>query len=152
MSAQHTPGPWKFEPDMRVDEHARPFDPEKEYLAGWNVTNGETEIVGIEGIIPGGEAEANARLIAAAPDLLAALTELADVFAQDGERPGARFDRLATMFYKDTGYLAPGKDVSEFGPDQPDGPALLAIYDAWYLGKVTRARAAIALATQEPTR
>jgi len=28
----------------------------------------------------------------------------------------------------------------------------LAIYDAWYLGKVTRARAAIALATQEPTR
>ena len=88
---------------------------------------------------------ANAQDVTA--ELLAASTELADVFAHDGESSFDRFERLAAMFRKDTGYLAPGKDQPMCGPDQPDGDELRAIYDAWYLAKVTRARAAIAKAT-----
>jgi hypothetical protein len=88
-----------------------------------------------------------ARLLAASLDMLTALTELADVFAHDGENSVARFDRLAAMFRKDTGYTAPGKDSAAGPVSQADRDGLNAIYDAWYLAKVTRARAAIEKAT-----
>jgi hypothetical protein len=57
MSA-HTPGPWSVEKE-------RDF---------WNVTSVQGDIVGIEGLYRcDGSDEANARLIAAAPELLEAL-------------------------------------------------------------------------------
>lgn len=87
-------------------------------------------------------------VVAAAAGLstLAALDELQAVFAIPGEDSFTRFERLAAMFYKDTGYLAPGKSAPMHST-QPDGDELRAIYDTWYVAKVERARAAIARAT-----
>ncbi len=91
------------------------------------------------------QAFARHREASSAP-LLEALESLADLFAQDGENSLDRFERLAAMFRKDTGYLAPGKDQPMGGADQPDGDELRAIYDAWFAAKVTAARAAISSA------
>ncbi len=75
MGTHHTPGPWAVVVDMRT-EYDRTSDRESEWLAGYDVTSEAGEIVGCEGIITGGNNEANARLIAAAPDLLAACEAL----------------------------------------------------------------------------
>jgi len=82
-------------------------------------------------------------------ELLTALDELQDVFAREDESSVERFDRLAAMFDRDTGYMAPGKSRPMHRCDQPDGPELHRIYDEWFAAKVTRARAAIAKATGE---
>ena len=58
MSAQHTPGPWT------VDAH-------RNVMAAGG-------LVAFPGIAAGFDQDANARLIAAAPDLLSALLNLAD--------------------------------------------------------------------------
>jgi hypothetical protein len=84
-------------------------------------------------------AEALARI----RELEGSLDELQDVFAHDGECSTARFDRLAGMFYRDTRMMAPGKDRGAGGPDQPDGPELHRIYDAWFAAKIAKARAAL---------
>jgi len=81
MAAERLPitdGPWRVEADMRSESgnhwlHGR--EPE-EYLAGWNIHNGKEEIVGCEGIIPGPNAEGDARLMAASRELLDALVGL----------------------------------------------------------------------------
>lgn len=70
----HTPGPWRVVEDMRTGRTG------EEYLAGYNIESDAAEIVGCEGIIPGDEAETNARLIASAPDLLEMLKELVEAF------------------------------------------------------------------------
>lgn len=63
---EHTPGPWQ----AKLDDYQK---------GAWNIgpNAGETvaRITGRAGLIP--QAEANARLIAAAPDLLNALQSLA---------------------------------------------------------------------------
>ena len=75
MSApMHTPGPWSVYADMRTDV-CRATGDELSYVAGWNIESPAEEIVGCEGIISGPTSEANARLIAAAPELLEALEE-----------------------------------------------------------------------------
>ena len=82
LETQHTPGPWKFSPNG----------------AGYLVTREDVFVVGhgICGVKPSQSAsedqcEANARLIAAAPDMLAVLNEttlqlryLADKFGETG--------------------------------------------------------------------
>ena len=75
----HTPGPWHF--DAQNSEINS--DP------GWGLLNADGESIGIlvhypslcrwDGQSPSDTAYANARLIAAAPDLLAALQRLRDV-------------------------------------------------------------------------
>lgn len=72
-----------------------------------------------------------------------ALNDLQDVFARDGECSMERFERLAEMFRRDTGFMAPGKDPGMCGPQQPEGAELREIYDAWFAAKVTRARTAL---------
>jgi len=137
MIASHTPGPWNMvQEDKRIAIGVGLVEGPNGYDVA-EVYNDDC---------PREVGEANARLIAAAPDLFDALRALADVFAHDGENSVDRFERLAAMFRKDTGYLAPGKDQPMCGPDQPDGDELRAIYDAWYLAKVSRARDAIAKA------
>ena len=65
-SAQHTPGPWGYNTEESADS------------ASFLISDGELPIarVRISGARPLSELRANARLIAAAPHLLAALEEL----------------------------------------------------------------------------
>lgn len=63
--SKHTPGPWLVVPDIRTDD----FD--REYIAGYNVVSGKVVVIGDEGIM--GDGLANATLIAAAPELLDSL-------------------------------------------------------------------------------
>lgn len=84
-----------------------------------------------------------AELLATVERMRGALDELQDVFAHENECSMDRFERLAEMFRKDTGFMAPGKDRGVGSADQPDGPELHRIYDAWFSAKVTRARAAL---------
>ncbi len=77
MSAQHTPGPWTVEADVRTERN-RSTGEDIEYVAGFNISAKSEEIVGVEGIIPSSTAEANARLIAAAPELFESLRSLAN--------------------------------------------------------------------------
>lgn len=62
MSAKHTPGPWRVH-NLRVEP---PPDPQRAN-GGWTVAQ-----------VYGPDAEANARLIAAAPELLEALAWFVD--------------------------------------------------------------------------
>jgi len=65
VSAQHTPGPWAFNDEAHRIESDAPGYPND----GWAIC----ELMGQDII-------GNARLIAAAPDMLAALTDLVLVF------------------------------------------------------------------------
>ena len=76
MSAKHTPGPWLIRSDATGTHieirHPRPY--------GWAQLD-------LAKIAPAEECEANADLIAAAPDLLAACQAVLDEFpATDGRR------------------------------------------------------------------
>lgn len=75
---KHTPGPWVYSPDYRYDRD-RTTGSEVVELVGYDVASEQSPVIGCEGIeawFP--NAEANARLIAAAPDLLEALLEAID--------------------------------------------------------------------------
>ncbi len=79
--SKHTPGPWRVEVDT---------DPEASWERKWPTINAEKyEVVGCEGFYGDYETDmANARLIAAAPDLLDALVQFVDEFEgcyADGE-------------------------------------------------------------------
>lgn len=66
----HTPGPWECFPKLTASENHRGFVVQKSGTHKWRLAD----------VVPmdedGKEGAANARLIAAAPDLLAALREL----------------------------------------------------------------------------
>lgn len=68
QTAPHTPGPWRIDPDD--DSTWRILGPGER--GQWNNEIGELAYTG-------GNAEANARLIASAPALLAALERVADM-------------------------------------------------------------------------
>lgn len=72
--AQHTPGPWQVEPGHM----------QTATLQYWQVTDGQDAICCNQFCYAGGS-EANARLIAAAPTMLALLQELIDI---EGPQPG----------------------------------------------------------------
>lgn len=77
MSAGHTPGPWKIEADR--DPSARQKHPDHYFIQ-----IGEIGTPGWKGSVSGHCGLANARLIAAAPDLLtAAKAVLQSSFAQN---------------------------------------------------------------------
>ncbi|MBO0358647.1 hypothetical protein J0X19_11880 [Hymenobacter sp. BT186] len=90
------------------------------------------------------ECEANARLIAAAPDLLEALQWYQMFEAKDGEDSIDRFERVAREFRKATGYLKPGKDCRTHDPEERQ-----AAWSKWIDEGTDRARAVIAKATGE---
>jgi hypothetical protein len=73
---KHTPGPWKA-----VPQHTTVAGFWEENGINIEGPNGE-EIIGTEGIFNGEFDEANAALIAAAPELLEALKEAATVLAR----------------------------------------------------------------------
>lgn len=85
--------------------------------------------------------EANARLIAAAPDLLEALQWREQFEPREGEDVNERFERIAAVFYRETGHLRPGKDCSMESMDVRQ-----AAWDEWMEAGRAKARAAIAKA------
>lgn len=102
MGEKHTPGEWRVAPDMRIDRVGDRYaeDGYREYLAGWNIISDEGEIVGCEGIIPGPHAEADAHLMAASKDLLAALRAMRqrwDLYTGGIGGAGHTDDRLMQM-------------------------------------------------------
>ena len=70
MNTKHTPGPWNVSPSAKASTLTRVFDETGKLVAS---ANGP-------GLFEGGEAEANARLIAAAPELLEALHVMMKTF------------------------------------------------------------------------
>ena len=80
-------GPWTVVLDMRqeYDPHRQVSDGD-EYLAGYNIASASgQEIVGIEGIIPGGLSEINARAIALVPEMIVALGDARGCLAAHDE-------------------------------------------------------------------
>jgi hypothetical protein len=79
----HTPGPWEASPrDVTRDQY---------YINAYDGRNG---YFGIATVVPSalGHGEANARLIAAAPDLLAALSEIEHALNHARKHDCAGFD------------------------------------------------------------
>lgn len=77
MITKHTPGPWT----ANFEHHARENDAQFMVCEGGDIP---IAVLSADGFIGIGERKANTRLIAAAPELLAALTRLASAaFARD---------------------------------------------------------------------
>lgn len=81
MSAQHTPGPWllEMEPTEVAGVEVR-FNVRAEHRVG--IAGGQSQEHLLDDGIHKSECEANARLIAAAPELLEALREYASVYSE----------------------------------------------------------------------
>ena len=98
---QHTPGPWVIQQE---------FDNKPSYIVaektlGRSVSKG----VDVARLEPGRETIANARLIAAAPEMFDALGELADAVADDAE-----LKRLTAAMAKAGAVLAKVEGDNEF--------------------------------------
>jgi hypothetical protein len=141
----HTPGPWKAV--LQYGSWMVRQDP-----ANWN-GRGYQHIATFpadrKGTHYGDMFAANARLIAAAPDLYEALVDLEELFARDGESSNDRFERVAALFLRDTGVLAPGKDDPFSGLVDVERRDR---FEAWYARRAERARAALASATPKAVR
>lgn len=76
--SKHTPGPWRIE----IED-----SPDAEWSRRWpNIIADEYEVVGTEGMYGDLETDmANARLIAAAPELLQSLQEVIQYFDAPGD-------------------------------------------------------------------
>lgn len=163
MTDKHTPGPWEWVPYCNVyrEEDWQPYiDGDDEIYPPstgtlvhfYNMETRKHAVVCDDGGA-GGEYKAvidingpDARLIAAAPDLLAALEGMQQFFAMPDEGSIDRFDRLAGQYRRETGNWAPGKSIPDAYNDSTDPETRRAQYDAWVQGKVDAARAAIAKA------
>lgn len=91
MSA-HTPGPWTLTP-------------------GGSIKGPQIALVFCSESIDVDERVANSRLIAAAPDGLAAVEKALAWLRDPDDTTLNQFERVASEFYKATGFTRPGKDV-----------------------------------------
>lgn len=70
-----------------------------------------------------------------------ALNGLVCLYAMPGESNFDRFERVAAMFYRETGLLAPGKDSSAASSDSTSYEHRIERWEAWYAERVENARA-----------
>lgn len=103
MSAvKHTPGPWEiYAGSLDVYGPVQPTERHPNYrrrVSAYPWTDKDDE------------GRANAALIAAAPDLLAAVQALHDWRGLCDANDMETFERIAEQFHRETGYLRPGKD------------------------------------------
>ena len=99
--AQHTPGPWVLEDPLGPELLSivvgdQPYD--WLHVAQVSVTGNHNE-----GDLPKAQAKANARLIAAAPDLLEALREATDIIADQCKSRTGTVDRFLSAIAKAEG-------------------------------------------------
>jgi hypothetical protein len=73
--SEHTPGPWLIEESSNEDEFANVFGPNDRPVAGIYIENDGSET-------PSEEDTANARLIAAAPEMLQALKDVSNAYQE----------------------------------------------------------------------
>jgi hypothetical protein len=79
-----------------------------------------------------------------------ALEMLAAHFVWPGEDTNDRFERVARAFYKDTGMLAPGKDVSASANESDEERAeRMVAFGRWYDARVLPALSALKAARGE---
>jgi len=120
------------------------YDAKDHWVASVNGSHG-----GHRGFPSDAEALPNATLIAAAPELLEALKDLLLIFRTPGESYIEQSERIADLFFKETGYLAPGKsEPSGMWSEERDAQRLKA-WEQWVAARTDRARQAITQA-EEP--
>jgi len=145
--AKHTPGEWKLEVNekaatiavlgKRTDGNVRPLD-------GYGViaiVNCAEDPDAAMFSPMRDEDVANARVMGAASNLLAALRDIEPMFRRPGENANDQFERIADLFYRETGYLRPGKDCVIH-----DHEVRKAAWEKWFDDRLERVRAAIAKA------
>lgn len=133
--AKFTPGPWEIAADGTYppDEGRKVLGARQHNSAGEPVRYAVAQFID----------DRDVHLIVAAPDLYEALNGLEPLFGRPHENSLERFERIAAQFYRETGFLAPGKDAPAAG-GQPDIEERRQRYDAWIDAKVAKARAALA--------
>lgn len=96
-AAQHTPGPWRVDPDYTGDVQSA--DGATEIAISWTVKHSGCQHTNPANVPSDDVAIANARLIAAAPEMLAALVNLVEfceeVFVKPNENDDLAFARAA---------------------------------------------------------
>jgi hypothetical protein len=86
---EHTAGPWQATRISAYEQHDR--------LAVASVAPGQAELILVLHTFDGSQAEANVRLMAAAPDLLAALEEIEAHHVQQNHLKGRDENRSRTL-------------------------------------------------------
>lgn len=69
------------------------------------------------------------------------------LFIEPGEDTLTRFERIAELYRRDTGRLAPGKDIPMASSDDTPMEERRRLFDEWYNGRIACARAALAGST-----
>ena len=140
MSAKHTPG------NLRLDTIAA-----DEFASDVALVADNGQTVFELSVSHYSNAPANAARLALCwnthDQLVAALEWHEQFMPRDGEASSGRYDRIAEVFYKETGYIAPGKDAPMCsGTSYEDR---LAAWDKWAKDGLERTRAAIKAAKGE---
>lgn len=149
MSAAHTPGPWSIREGYGLlKTEVGPSDRAVATVWTKRMPNGKEDQ---KDPVAWSEGEANARLIAAAPELLAALSECGEWFGLT-KPPLDQWEDMAKEFYKETGFLRPGKDYPmAAGLDEEREAERNATWNEWAERRrsemIARIRAAIARAS-----
>lgn len=138
---KHTPGPWYAADDDHC--HIR-RESDDAAIAQVFEDDGHCDPVHCLPL----PSKANARLIAAAPELLEALKGLRESHPMRGENRSEAWERIAELFYNQTGILAPGKDQSAALCGTPTYEERQEAYREWLDARVDAAAAAIAKATE----
>lgn len=139
-----TPGPWFVDAkalgiwcNSAKGGHTKIFD-----VRGWGYLTGQGHgALGLDAETATKIQHANAAVAAAAPDLLEALETLEAFYERKNEDSFDHFERIADWFYKETGYLRPGKDCFLHEREVRE-----AAWTKWRAEKLAKARAAIAKA------